>query len=152
MWTAEVQIWHTGKSSIVLRIIWFLCFMVSKRRLIYTSKFWKRRSSILKATRWNFQNKTEFLWARKTTPCATSVTQLKCYTRSIIPCGGLPSPNERSSVLEQFALLWRGNFAGLKFKNRLLFLHRHLRGFKWKFLRKKERNFRLPGMDRVWSF
>ena len=33
-----------------------------------------------------FQNKIEFLWAR------TSVTQLKCYTRSIIPCGGLPSP------------------------------------------------------------
>ena len=38
------------------------------------------------------------------------------------------------------------NFGGLKFKNSLLFLHRHLRGFKWKFWRKKERNFRLPGV------
>ena len=28
-----------------------------------------------------FQNKIEFLWVRKTTPCVTSVTQLKCYPR-----------------------------------------------------------------------
>ena len=50
-------------------------------------------------------------------------------------------------VLQQSALLWRGSFGGLKFKNRLLFLHRHLRGLKWKFWRKKERNFRLSGME-----
>ena len=72
-----------------------------------------------------FQDRTSSLsiqhrvpFGEKSTPRATAVTQLKCYTGSIIiPSGGL----------------CRGNCGGVKFENRLLFLHRHRSRFKWNF-------------------
>ena len=72
-----------------------------------------------------FQDRTSSLsiqhrvpFGEKSTPCATAVTQLKCYTGSIIILSGG---------------FCRGNCGGLKFENRLLFLHRHLSRFKWNF-------------------
>ena len=57
----------------------------------------------------------------------------------------------RSSVLQLFVLLCRGNIWGLRFENLLIFLHRYLNRFKWKFRWKNGKNFWLPGTEVVFE-